>query len=324
MAGRMDYFRAILRSCIPFAGIAIIGSLYGDRKFFWDLLLLPLAVVFPLISWTTLKIVSQARRGQVIAIRYLFVYIFSLGFLAAVVLFSFVVEGIGSHGGYNGPFPLKLLFAITIIVIIPSFELVLYRYSKTTNSVKIKIFRQVTILARAIFVVFIAFSLIRITWPPLNMALRQNYRSIATALIDLGFDINKKDGWHCTPLWYAVHRVDLDMTTLLINKGAKLNARIAGFGIQRAVEVKNVDMLKFLLSSGADPNTLYMGAPPLLTACQRRDTTMIRILLDSGADINLKSKYPNMPYDGKSPLDIAYESGDGKVVQLLLSHRKKH
>ncbi len=44
----------------------------------------------------------------------------------------------------------------------------------------------------------------------------------------------------------------------------------------------------------------------------------------SGADINLRSKYPNMPYDGKSPLDRAYESGDAKVVELLLGHGKKH
>jgi ankyrin repeat protein len=113
------------------------------------------------------------------------------------------------------------------------------------------------------------------------------------------------------------------MTTLLLNKGAKLDATIASLGLQRAVEDKNTDMLRLLLSSGADPNSTYMGAPPLVAACQRKDTTMIRMLLDSGADINFKSKYPNMSYDGKSPLDIAYEIGDAKVVELLLSHGKK-
>lgn len=85
------------------------------------------------------------------------------------------------------------------------------------------------------------------------------------------------------------------MATLLLKKGAKLDPIIASFGLQRAVEAKNTDMLSFLLKNNADPNSTYMGAPPLVTACQSKDTTMIRIHLESGADINLKSKYPNMP-----------------------------
>jgi ankyrin repeat protein len=324
MAGRMDYLRAVLRSCIPFAGIAIIGSLYSDRKFFWNLLLWPLAVVIPLITWTTIKIIRQVRNGEVIAIKSLFIYGLSLTFLAFVVFFSFVAEGIGSHGGYTGPFPLKLLFAFTTIFIVPVTDLFLYRYSQITHSQNNKTFKQTTALIRTIFVVFIIFSLLYMTHPPVNIALRQNYRSIAAVLIDSGFDINKKDGWGCLPLWYTVHRVDLDMTTILVNRGAKLNAAIAGFGVQRAIEDKNADMLRFLLNHGADANSKYMGAPPLLIACQRKDAAMIRILLDSGADINLKGEYPNMPYDGKSPLDIAYESGDRKIVELLLSHGKNH
>jgi ankyrin repeat protein len=113
------------------------------------------------------------------------------------------------------------------------------------------------------------------------------------------------------------------MTTFLFNKGAKLDKSVASLGLKRAVEGNNTDMLRLLLSKGADPNSTYMGATPLVDACQRKDMAMIKILLDSGADMNFKSSYPNMPYDGKSPLDIAYESGDGQVVELLLSHGKK-
>jgi ankyrin repeat protein len=163
--------------------------------------------------------------------------------------------------------------------------------------------------------------LIQIIGPSLNAALKFQHRDIAKKLINLGTDVNKSDRYGCTPLWYALHTVDPDMTTLLLNKGAVLNNTVVSIGFQRAVEDKNIDVVRLLLSRGADPNTTYMGATPLVHACYSKDMDMIKILLDSGADINFRCNYPNMPYDGKSALDIAYEGDDTQIVELLLTHR---
>lgn len=319
----MEYFRAVVRSCVPIIGIAVITALSEEKKLFLTILLLPLAVAIPLITWSTIKIIGQARVEQLIDKKYLAIYGFSLIVLAAGVCFFFVLEAIGSHGSDRGLFRMKCLFAFTVIAAYPLVDLLLYRFSQLSDTERNQKIKYATILSRVTFLAVVVFLLIRIIGPPLNMALRLQYRSIAKTLINLGADVHQSDRYGCTPLWYAVHRVDLDMTTFLFNKGAKLDKSVASIGLKRAVESNNADLLRLLLSKGADPNSTFMGATPLVDACQRKDMTMIRILLDSGADVDFKSNYPNMPYDGKSPLDIAYEGGDAQVVELLLSHGRK-
>jgi hypothetical protein len=323
MPKSMGHFRAVVRSCIPIIGIALIGALSEEPKLFLTILLLPLAVAIPLITWLTIKIIGQVRVNQLIDKKYLAIYGFSLIVLTAGVCFFFVLEAIGSHGSDQGLFSTKCLFAFTVIAAYPLVDLILCRFSQLSDIERDQKIKFATILSRVIFLAFVVFLLIRIIGPPLNMALRLQYRSIAKTLINLGADVHKSDRYGCTPLWYSLHRVDLDMTTFLFNKGAELDKSVASLGLKRAVEASNTDMLKLLLSRGADPNSTYMGATPLVDACQRKDLAMIRILLDSGADINFESNYPNMPYDGKSPLDIAREGGDAQVVELLLSHGKK-
>lgn len=112
------------------------------------------------------------------------------------------------------------------------------------------------------------------------------------------------------------------MAALLLNKGAKLDVSLAGFGLTRAVEDNRLDMLRLLLGRGADPNATYMGATPLVHACRRGNVPVIRLLLDSGANINVTAHYPNMPYDGKSPLDVAKEDGSRRIIELLYSRDK--
>ncbi len=108
------------------------------------------------------------------------------------------------------------------------------------------------------------------------------------------------------------------MTIFLLDKGARLDKRIAGMALTRAVESNNMDMLRLLLNRGLDPDSTYMGATPLVHACLRKDLKAIKILVQSGADIHVRSSYPNMPYDGKSALDIARENGDTQIIELLM------
>ena len=319
----MGYFRAVVRSCIPIIGIAVIAALNEEPKLFLTVLLLPLAVAIPLMTWSTIKIIGQVTAKQFIDQKYIIFYGFSFIVLAAGVCFFFILEAVGSHGSDRRLFQMKCLFAFTIIVAYPLIDLILFRRSQLSDAGRSQRIKYATMLSEVIILAAAVFFLIRVIGPPLNAALRLQYRSAAKTLINLGANVHKKDIYGATPLWWAVHRVDPEMATLLLDKGARLDNEVASLGLRNAVLGKNPDMLRFLLSRGADPNSTYMGATPLVHACQQKNMTMIKILLDSGGDINFKSKYPNMPYDGKSPLDIAYEGGDAQVVALLLSHAKK-
>ncbi len=324
MLKTMGHFRAVVRSCIPIIGIAVIAALSEEPKLFLTILILPLAVALPLIAWSTIKIIVQVRMRQLIEIKYLVTYGFSLIVIAAGVCFYFILDAGLSHGAIPRELFLKdCLFAFTVVVIYPLLDLMLFRSSQRADTGSIKKIKYTTIISKVIVLAAVVFLLLQIIWPPLNAALRLKYRNIAQTLINLGADVHTADRYGCTPLWYAIHRVDLDMTTFLLNKGVEINNQVAGIGLIRAIETNNSEMLRLLLRKGTDPNSTYMGATALVHACQRKNLTMIKMLLDSGADIHFRSNYPAMPYDGKTPLDIAYEGGDAQVVELLLSHSKK-
>lgn len=319
----MGYVRAVVGSCIPIIGIAVIAAFSEEPKLFLRILLLPLLVALPLITWSTIKIIGQITAKQLIDQKYIIFYGFSLVGLAAGVCFFFLLEAVGGHGSDRGLFFIKCLFAVIVIVGYPLLDLILFRSSRLPETKSVQKIKHTIFISRVVILAVAFFLLMQIIWPPLNMALRLQYRSLAKILINSGADVQKNDRYGCTPLWYAVHRVDLDMTKLLLDKKAKLNESAASLGLSRAVENNNSDMLRLLLNNGADSNSLYMGATPLMYACQKKNLTIIKILLDRGADVNLKSRYPNMPYDGKSPVDIAREGGDTQIVELLLNHGKK-
>ena len=322
MPKTMEHFGAIVRFFIPIIGIAVIVALSEDPKLFLTFLLLPFAVALPLIAWSTIKIIVQVRINQLINKKYLIIHGLSLIVLTVGVCFFFMIESGLSHGGIPAElFHKKCFLSFTIIVVYPLIDLILFRSYLLSDTESVRKIKKAMILTRVIILMAVVLLLIQIIGPSLNAALRFQHRDIAKKLINLGTDVNKSDRYGCTPLWYALHTVDSDMTTLLLNKGAILNNTVVSIGFQRAVEDKNIDVVRLLLSRGADPNTTYMGATPLVHACYSKDMDMIKILLDSGADINLRCNYPNMPYDGKSALDIAYEGDDTQIVELLLTHR---
>lgn len=313
-----DCLKVLKISIAPITGFVVIVFLTEEISLLQSILLLPFSLALPLIAWSTVKMIGQIRNGQIIDWKYLALYGLGLVILAFAVCFLFLAEAIGSHGTDHGMFGLKCLFALTTIVTYPFVDLYFFRASQQLDIGTGQKLRFGALLSKTILIAVALFLLVRIVGPPLNMALRLQYQGIAKALIDAGADVKQSDRHGATPLWYAVHRVDKVMTLALLSKGATLDDRLAGFGLTRAIEADNPDMLRLLLSRGANPNAPYMGATPLVIACQRGNKSMIRLLLDNGADMNMKSRYPNMPYDGKSALDIARERGDAQVIKLLL------
>lgn len=319
----MVYTRAIVRSFIPFAGIAFLLAVSDEKKLFLSVIAIPAAIAIPLIIRSTQKIISAVRTKQLIDKKSVILYGVTLAVMPAGACFFFMIDAALSHGADHGLFFDRCLFLITVGVVYPLADLMWYHAAQQADAGKIQKIKYSMMISQALILGVAVFLLVRIVGPPLNASLRLQYRDFAKKLIHYGINVQLQDRYGATPLWYAVHRVDVDMAARLLDRGARLDAEIAGLGLRRAVEDKNINMLKLLLDRGASPDSVYMGAPPLIVACHQKDAATIRILLERGADIHLKSKYPNMPYDGKSPLDVAREAGDAKVLELLLGYKKQ-
>jgi uncharacterized protein len=128
---------------------------------------------------------------------------------------------------------------------------------------------------------------------PLLMALLNNQLDVAHLLLQHGADVNADDFWGRSPLFAAVeyrnrdlrHRdlvdepVDraalLDMITLLIERGANVNARTREWPYSRTSFTSDLSWVDMT------------GQTPFLRAALAGDTTTMQLLLAHGADPNI-------------------------------------
>lgn len=287
-------------------------------------MILPLGIALPLVIWATIKINAQVRTNNLIHNKYLVTFELSWAVVAVAVCFYFLLEAAMSHGAVPAElFRENCLFAINMLVIYPLIDIVFLRYRLKSGAKYSPKIRYSQSIVKGIVLVSAVSILADIVSPPLNAALRRNYSTSARALVYLRSDLNKSDRYKCTPLWYALHKADLNMTAFLLDNGAHLEKRFEGMALTRAVESNNIDLLRLLLSKGIDPDSTYMGATPLVYACLKKDVEAVKTLLENGADINIRSKFPNMPYDGKSAVDIASENGAPQLIKLIIGNSVK-
>jgi len=108
------------------------------------------------------------------------------------------------------------------------------------------------------------------------------------------------------------------LTRLLLTRGAAFDANGAVRGNVRrldlAVVLGNVEMVRLLLESGADPNAAT-GYPrkPLASAAARGHAQIAELLISAGADPD------GIDADGDPPLRLAVEAGHADVVRVLLA-----
>jgi ankyrin repeat protein len=198
-------------------------------------------------------------------------------------------------------------------------------------------------------------------WSPLLVATQNRYYKLGAFLLDHGADPNlaNKGGW--VPLYlatdnrniesgdYPVRKGDMDhleFITLLLDKGATVNARVkdstetrtvftnqwldenGATAFLRASQSGDVTLMKLLLARGADPKiATTLGVTALQVAAgigwvegityewSEKDTLeAVRLLLDLGLD-------PNAQADtGRVALHGAAHKGRPAVVQILADH----
>lgn len=106
-----------------------------------------------------------------------------------------------------------------------------------------------------------------------------------------GADVNKLDGHHGTPLYYAAHENSaewLQIARRLIKVGADVTIADADgkTPVLVAVELGNVDMLNLLINAGADVSGTVDGAgvTPLIVGSHMGHVHIVAALLNAGAD----------------------------------------
>lgn len=171
-------------------------------------------------------------------------------------------------------------------------------------------------------------------------------------LLDKGANVSAADKDGYTPLCLAR---SVKMAELLIARGADINARDGpgeGTKLHAAASQGNIEMLRFLLSIGADPNLENKGrnaVTPLWDAMCLDQKEAARILLENGADPNaadetgwsllhfaVRQNWPDMvdllltkgadpliKAGGETPLELAVETArDHRIVRILVTSCK--
>ena len=122
--------------------------------------------------------------------------------------------------------------------------------------------------------------------------------------IAAGADVNVKDedlnGW--TPLIFAALGGHKEITELLIDSGAEVNAKSYNDGwapLHGAAQRGRNEIVELLIAEGADVNAMGRMGTPLYYAAARGRNKIVELLIAKGADVNILNDF------GKTPLDIA-------------------
>jgi ankyrin repeat protein len=157
---------------------------------------------------------------------------------------------------------------------------------------------------------------------PLHRAVADDDLEKARDLINKGANVNGKDENYdkITPLFVAVENANVEMVRLLLEFGAKVNAREG----QKQTPLMHLDddatpeLVDLLIRYGAEIDLIDKeGNSALILAAEGATPEVIRALIDAGADVNRANK------EGQTALMNAAENDDIECVRVLIMANAK-
>ncbi|WP_298892647.1 ankyrin repeat domain-containing protein [uncultured Psychroserpens sp.] len=146
----------------------------------------------------------------------------------------------------------------------------------------------------------------------------------AKLLLDYGFDVNQKKNSNSYSLLHmAVSYGDPDLVEEIVNRKANINERDNKFLRTPLHFSKNSEITTLLINAGADLNAKdIQGISPLLSSLMNPSVSFpeeeickqVKLILDAGADINSTDNY------GNTTLLIAISFPLRKCVDLILKY----
>jgi cytochrome c len=132
--------------------------------------------------------------------------------------------------------------------------------------------------------------------------------------LNSGVPVDESDG-RATALYYAVTKAHPDVVRLLVSRGADVNRDTKwGPPIINAAWNCNSDIMKLLLEKGADANAALNTDTALHMAAQRGHRDCVMLLVEAGADVNALNRFR------EPPIHLAKKEGAEDVVRYLLDH----
>jgi ankyrin repeat protein len=136
-----------------------------------------------------------------------------------------------------------------------------------------------------------------------------------------GGNVNERNTQNeLTPLDYAVRGGKIEVVKLLISKGADVNAISKNMpALLYTVMNGKTEIAELLLDNGADPDLpgKQFGMPILHMAAYSGSTELVDLLIKKGIDVNAKDRR------GQTALDMAKQFNKQKIVELLKKHGAK-
>ena len=152
---------------------------------------------------------------------------------------------------------------------------------------------------------------------PLIQAVQAGDLKKAKKLIANGTNVNQTDDVGFPALSIAAGRGDENMTKLLLDAGANVNARSATLedtALARAAQNGNSQTVHVLLAASAHIDDRDgSGWTPLFNAALTGDADIVETLLSAGADVNARSS------NGWTALKEAQMRGYGNIARRLKS-----
>lgn len=159
-------------------------------------------------------------------------------------------------------------------------------------------------------------------------AARNKEISKVKSLIKQGANVNFKDKFGGTPLFYAVTKSDFELTKFFLENNADINMLYDKKDnlLQLAVIYHgrlyfSTDIIEFLINEGIDINHKNIhGNTPLFSATTQWavNKDVIEILVQNGADMDIKNKH------GMSAYDIAVQNDLPELKNLFDMLREKY
>ncbi|KAL8530376.1 hypothetical protein ACS0TY_007422 [Phlomoides rotata] len=152
---------------------------------------------------------------------------------------------------------------------------------------------------------------------PLIIAAMGGKVDIAKYLISRGADITMTDYNGCTALHCSIPCDDTEIFTLLLSKGADIEAdSVGGTPLHCAAQYGKPGIVKFLLQNNAEPDSVskYLRISPLISAIYSKKNTVecVKLLLKANAD-------PNKFANGLNPLAHAIRAKSNSCINSLIA-----
>jgi hypothetical protein len=145
---------------------------------------------------------------------------------------------------------------------------------------------------------------------------------IVRYLVDCGADINAVGGWCESALTQALNYNNQEMVKFLVSHGADVNIEVnidenetRSRPLHQAIFHKKAAMVELLISLGANLDLIdSCGDTPLHTAVWENNREVCSVLLKAGANIN------QTDYNGETPLQTALRNDNAEMAEFLKKH----